>query len=180
MDGSGETCFKDSCYFISSAEIGENWTKNRATCKGKGGDLVSIETEEEWKFINNQIQKKCIGQPNEWHIGLKKGNNGWKWVNGKPLTIQKWQPGAPSGDGDVTVMSKDYPRKTQGLFNDLPGYKGAYICEIPRDSKGKARQNTTNHLYQEKMMGKGGNTQYMPYFNDNSSEAILDQTGVSQ
>ena len=136
--GSGDPCFKNSCYFISSAEIGKTWPQNRATCQGKGGDLVSIETEEEWDFINKQIQKKCIGKPNEWHIGLKNGNNGWKWVNGKPLTICKWQvtAGEPSGDGKVAVMSKDYPPLKEGLFNDIAdGINVAYICEIP---KGKA------------------------------------------
>ena len=129
-------CFQNSCYFISDAESGGTWSANRATCQGKGGDLVCIETEEEWRFLNSEIQKRCIGQPNEWHIGLNKENGrGWKWVNGSVLSIRKWQTtvGEPSGDGDKAVMSKDYPPTKQGLFNDVPNkYKRAYICEIPK------------------------------------------------
>ncbi|KAJ7392023.1 chromatin-modulating protein mrc1 [Desmophyllum pertusum] len=145
--GSGDPYFKDSCYFISTAEEGQTWAQNRATCKVKGGDLVSIETKEEWKFIRDQIQKKCIGQPNEWHIGLKNGDNGWKWVNGKPLTFCKWQvtAGEPSGDGNVVVMSKDFPTLKKGLFNDLSeALFRAYICEIP---KGKAITEHNESLY---------------------------------
>ena len=128
--GSNNKCFGDSCYTFS--ESGKKWSENRDTCKGKGGDLVSIETEKEWQFINSEIQKLSIDEPHEWHIGLKKVGDDWQWVNGEPLTINKWQAGQPSGDGDFTVMSKDYPLGSQGLFNDLANYhKRAYICELP-------------------------------------------------
>ena len=131
--GYGDPCFKNSCYLITDG--GAKWPKNRRTCQDKGGDLVSIETEEEWQYINSELQRRCIGEPNEWYIGLKKDDQGdWKWVNGKPLTIGKWQEGQPSGDGDVAVISKDYPLKSQGLFNDLDGdrWYRAFVCEIPR------------------------------------------------
>lgn len=128
-------CFQNSCYLISDAESPATWTDNRETCKRKGGDLVSIETEAEWSFLNDEIQKRCIGQPNEWHIGLNKVGGVWKWVNNSPLTIDKWQTthGEPSGDGNKAVMSKDYPPTKKGLFNDLPNWiKRAYICELPK------------------------------------------------
>ncbi|KAJ7392887.1 C-type lectin domain 4 member E [Desmophyllum pertusum] len=122
-----------SCYTFT--ESGKTWTENRNTCKGDGGDLVSMETEEEWQFINDEIQHRSIAYLNEYHIGLEKNGGDWTWINGGPLTISKWQVthGEPSGDGDVAVMSKDYPPGTQGLFNDLPDYfKRAFICEMPR------------------------------------------------
>ena len=93
-----------------------------------------METPEEWEYINSEIQQITLPGVNEWHIGLK-NDNGWKWVNGKDLNIEKWQRGQPSGDGNVAVMSKDYPPGSQGLFNDLdPGYTKPFICET---SKGK-------------------------------------------
>ena len=51
--------------FISDAKSGGTWSYNRKTCQKKGGDLVSIENEAEWSFLNNEIQKRCIGKPNE-------------------------------------------------------------------------------------------------------------------
>lgn len=115
---------------------GKTWTENQNSCKDKGGDLVSMETEEEWQFINRHIQTLTLAGSSEWHIGLKKQGQKWNWVSGKPLTIVKWQQQQPSGDGDVTVMSKDRPAGTQGLFDDLPdGTERAYICEIPRGTK---------------------------------------------
>ena len=97
-----------------------------------------MEEEEEWQFVNTEIQKRTIPKPMEYHIGLLKEEGVWKWVNGRPLTINKWQKiepnyRQPSGDGDVAVMSKDYPEFTQGLFNDLPeDIKRPFICEIPK------------------------------------------------
>jgi len=90
-----------------------------------------METEPEWEYVNSEIQQITLPEVNEWHIGLKKQGT-WKWVSGKPLTIKKWQRYEPSGDGNAAVMSKDYPRGSQGLFNDLSGqYPKPYICEMP-------------------------------------------------
>ncbi|XP_078352793.1 uncharacterized protein LOC144637605 [Oculina patagonica] len=128
---SGNVLFGDSCY--SFTESGKTWNENRDTCKSKGGDLVSMETEEEWQFVNEEIQKRCIAKPRVWHIGLTKIGANWTWVNGRPLTISKWQDGQPSGDGNVTVMSKDIPQNTQGLLNDLSENSiRAFICEMPK------------------------------------------------
>ncbi|KAL9963149.1 hypothetical protein ACROYT_G032324 [Oculina patagonica] len=144
--GSVNPCRGNSCYFISTAEEGRSWDNNRETCQGKGGDLVSIETLAEWQFINGEIQKKSIGGPNEWHIGLNKVGGVWKWINDSPFTLaSKWQTskGQPNGDGNVAVISKDYPPTHQGEFNDLPRtVKRAFICELPKGSVNPCRGNS--------------------------------------
>ena len=48
--------FKNSWYIISL--YGGSWHGNRVICQSQGGDLISIETEEEWNFINNEIQRR--------------------------------------------------------------------------------------------------------------------------
>lgn len=90
-----------------------------------------METEEEWQFIYEEIQKRCsVGA---WNIGLNKVGPTWKWVTGKPLTILRWQEAQPSGDGSRTSMSK-----RQGLFNDHPGHAQlSFICEMPRGKTGQ-------------------------------------------
>ncbi|XP_058940210.2 uncharacterized protein [Pocillopora verrucosa] len=125
-----EPCFGNTCYMIS--ETGKSWDENQKNCKASGGDLVSLETEAEWQFVNSKIQNITLQGANEWHIGLKKQGD-WKWVNGNPMTIEKWQRSQPSGDGNVAVMSKDYPPGSQGLFNDLNAQMPRpFICEIPK------------------------------------------------
>ena len=96
-----------------------------------------METEAEWKFINDEIQQITLPGANDWHIGLTKQVT-WQWVSGKPLTIEKWQRYEPSGDGIVAVMTKDYPPGSRGLFKDLNGlFSKAFICELPT---GKAQR----------------------------------------
>ena len=124
-------CLADSCYMFTKS--GKTFTENQNSCQDKGGDLVSMETEEEWTFINSQIQALTLaGGVNAWQIGLRKTGLNWAWVSGKPLTIQKWQLNEPSGDGAVVVISKD----KQGLFDDVADESAnAYICEIPKGKK---------------------------------------------
>ncbi|XP_031554982.1 uncharacterized protein LOC116291892 isoform X1 [Actinia tenebrosa] len=131
MEAEGNDCFGSSCYSFNGE--GQKWTENREECKKKGGDLVSMETDGEWKFLKDKIQGLSNQLRNEWHIGLKKDGSTWKWVNDAPLTITHWQRGEPSGDGPYVVMAKDYPPGTQGQFNDLADYvPSGYICETTK------------------------------------------------
>ena len=56
-----------------------------------GGDLVSIETEEEWNFINDEIQRRNTTNYDNKKKKKKAGN--WSWVSGRTLTICKWGKG---------------------------------------------------------------------------------------
>ena len=93
-----------------------------------------METEAEWKFINDQIQKlttRGMLPMNEWHIGLRQEGNEWQWANGHPLTIDKWQEDRPNNDGTFGVMAKNYPPGSEGLFDDVRSYHHrAFICEL--------------------------------------------------
>lgn len=94
-----------------------------------------METEDEWKFINEEIQKRAA--PNEWHIGLRKQRNKWVWVSGEPMIIDdKWQTDEPAAKRNHAVMSKDYPPGSQGLFRgQRGGIETAYICEFKKGKK---------------------------------------------
>ena len=85
---------------------GWSWLFNRETCQNQGGDLVSIETEEEWKFINDEIQRRNTKYYiSTWSIGLTKKAGNWTWVSERPLTICKWGKGEPSGEHGKAIMS---------------------------------------------------------------------------
>ena len=96
-----------------------------------------METEEEWNFINNEIQRQNTTNYDKiWSIGLTQKAGNWTWVNGRPLTICKWGQREPSGQHDAASMR--FSNGEWGVFSSVSrtrwGDLHAYICEI---SKGK-------------------------------------------
>ena len=124
--------FKNYWYIISVN--GRSWLFNRETCQNQGGDLVSIETEEEWKFINDEIQRRNTKYYiSTWSIGLTKKAGNWTWVSERPLTIYKWGKGEPSGEHEKAIMYKRSSNGKPGVFGSTAwGNWHAYICEISR------------------------------------------------
>ncbi|CAH3159295.1 unnamed protein product [Pocillopora meandrina] len=63
--------FKNSWYIISVHKRWFlDWRWAREACQNQGWDLVSIETEDEWNFINDQIQRRNTTRyENKWSIG---------------------------------------------------------------------------------------------------------------
>ena len=125
--------FKNSWYIISVKRFSWHWNRNK--CQSQGGDLVSIETEEEWNFINDEIQRRNMTKKdNRWSIGLIKKAGNWTWVSERPLNICKWGQGEPSGEHDVAFM---YNLDSNGVvFGTLEctSWKSrhACICEISK------------------------------------------------
>ena len=128
---------KCTCYTFhgSTNNRGKSWTESRRKCNETDADLVAMETKEEWEFILKQIKLREQWS-DEWYIGLTKLNGAWTWVSGERLQNNvkgkwPWQPHEPNRDGNVAVMARNYPRQTEGLFNDLDGSdKKGFICEI--------------------------------------------------
>ena len=116
---------------------GWSWQWSRDDCQRQGGDLVSFETEEEWNFINDEIQRRnSTNYKNKWSIGLRKIAGNWTWVNGGPLTIRKWGIGEPSSEHVVAFMYKLNNNGERGVFGSVNdthwGNQHAYICEISK------------------------------------------------
>ena len=93
-----------------------------------------IESEQEWQFITNEIQNKTGNPDNEWFIGLEINSTTkrWKWINGKSLTIDKWDKKGKNPDPDdyYGMIHKEYPDGFKGSFSTFKGfvYRG-WICE---------------------------------------------------
>ena len=118
-----------------------DWFKSRRECKETGYDLVSIESREEWNFLNQSIQTLMAG---EYFIGLKKDKTSgeWRWisdnskVNASTKGAWPWARGQPTNDPNepenCAQMYKDY-QSDYGLYNDVwcKGKTNAagYICE---------------------------------------------------
>ena len=122
--GCQTTCFKNSSYIFFKS--GGNWSSSRFVCSSQGGDLVSIETEEEWQFINNEIKNRYTWNTSVWHIGLRKIKSVWTWESGEQLNISKWRDSEPDDSDKRAEISKN-----GSLFNGIPeNHKSAFICEM--------------------------------------------------
>ncbi|XP_031550339.1 cell wall protein DAN4-like isoform X2 [Actinia tenebrosa] len=122
--------FQCSCYTFDGRP--KSWSYGRQQCRTQGGDLVSMETVEEWELINTQIQNRTAGNFDEWWIGLEKRDGRWVWLSNHTLTYNKWQPHEPSNrtNEKCSVMAKNYPANKYGLFGDTRCdlWRG-WICE---------------------------------------------------
>ena len=75
---------------------GISWTQAKDFCEGEVGHLVTITSQEEQDFINEQLlsgtMKHCY-----W-IGLarEKGTSTWRWVNGEEFSFANWARNEPN------------------------------------------------------------------------------------
>ncbi|KAK3515961.1 hypothetical protein QTP86_020332, partial [Hemibagrus guttatus] len=118
--------FNSHIYYISTEE--KNWDESRQGCKGRGADLVIINSKEEQEFLI-----KMLGSKWAW-IGLsdRESEEEWKWVDGTPLTTNYWHNGEPnnSGDEDCAEIYVSQSKQEMKLWNDLPcSSKRLCFCE---------------------------------------------------
>ncbi|KAL6455496.1 hypothetical protein MHYP_G00360360 [Metynnis hypsauchen] len=112
----GWTFFMTSMYFISTG--GKSWSESRQDCRGRGADLVIINSREEQNFteILRRGQTTWIGLTDSETEGV------WKWVDGSALTTEFWERGEPNsnaGDEDCVVTGHnwaDYPCSTRFMW----------------------------------------------------------------
>ncbi|XP_031566278.1 adhesion G protein-coupled receptor L2-like [Actinia tenebrosa] len=138
---------------------GSTWNDNRKKCLNMSADLVSLETEDEWKFITNELQNMTNRFQDEWHVGLQRrgevSSKAWFWLTGVRLNYDHWQPYQPSGDGRCVNIAREYLKSTGG-FNDLAclGWYSprGFICEM--DTHRDRAKN--GPVYTEKWINIGG------------------------
>ena len=91
-----------------------------------------METIEEWEFINSSLKDQKGNKNDEWHIGLLRNldTNKWGWINGKPLSLHKWQPGKPIPGELYVYIAREFPSGHFGSFNSINAdpMRG-WICE---------------------------------------------------
>jgi len=125
-----------SCYTFENDRL-VSWPLAMASCKQINKDLVVIETQREWKFLTMKIQTRKSGKHDEWHIGLYKSSltGNWTWINGKALTIDKWQKNTPNDNNSYTLMAKEWPTGFKGSFKTITeSTTRGWICEEVTDN----------------------------------------------
>ena len=124
--------------FHENSTKGRDWQRSRELCQNmSGGDLVSIEEENERIFLKKIIKNlKTV----KYYIGLRKSQGEWRWLsNGNSVNVSKgkppWSLGEPSGKSDqnCSTIYGNYGEAHLGLFDDLscsyPAKDAGYICE---------------------------------------------------
>ena len=121
-----------SCYSFNNKSRGHAWPQASGNCKYHKIHLVVMETEQEWEFIKNAIQNREGSEYGEWFIGLEINTTtkNWTWVNGKPLTIDKWQKSNPDPNDFYGMIHKEFPTGFKGSFSTVHGrVQRGWICE---------------------------------------------------
>jgi Ca2+-binding RTX toxin-like protein len=119
---------KRSLYFLTNTA--DTWQKAQAQAQQLGGNLVTINNQEEQDWLQTtfgKTQNFWIGLTDKDQEALTDGTK-FKWINSDPLSYTNWSPGEPNNVGD-----QDYVElTTTGKWNDLPATDTRQgIIEIP-------------------------------------------------
>uniref|UniRef100_A0A8C7GQP6 C-type lectin domain-containing protein n=1 Tax=Oncorhynchus kisutch TaxID=8019 RepID=A0A8C7GQP6_ONCKI len=119
--------FDSSLYFLSTEK--KTWKQSREDCKGRGADLVIINSREEQTFLFNLHLRAWIGLTDSVTEEI------WKWVDGTTLTTGYWGKGQPDNGGpllgqeDCVEIYYGQADPVQTWNDDKCGSNHDWICE---------------------------------------------------
>ncbi|XP_056375176.1 macrophage mannose receptor 1-like [Hyla sarda] len=120
----------DRQYYVSKEEVPMD--KAREFCKRNFGDLVSINSESERRFLWRYILK--TGKADGYFIGLRLAvDREFMWMDGSPIDFVAWasyEPNFANNDENCVTMYRNL-----GYWNDINcGYPNPFICERKNSS----------------------------------------------
>ncbi|XP_065663104.1 uncharacterized protein LOC136085711 isoform X2 [Hydra vulgaris] len=131
----GWTDFRKHCYFIHRLKefFGYSWLESFSSCQSKGGNLVSINNQEENRFIQNSL----IKDNGDYWIGLSKLWNyrRFGWSNNIYTQFFNWIGRQPDNvdhvEYCVEMNSNGWSDKECNILN-------GFICKVERDVEVKS------------------------------------------
>ncbi|XP_063997729.1 C-type lectin domain family 17, member A-like [Pogoniulus pusillus] len=115
--------FARTCYYFSTTT--KPWLQAKDFCAELGAHLVVVESEQENKFLANQVMQNRV-----FWLGLadthQEGH--WQWLGGASLSLSFWDRGEPNNAGQqgedcATLLSS-------GFWNDVScASSAAWVCE---------------------------------------------------
>ncbi|XP_004860019.1 macrophage mannose receptor 1 isoform X4 [Heterocephalus glaber] len=123
----GWVIYKDYQYYFSKQK--ENMDNARAFCKRNFGDLVTVKSESEKKFLWKYVNRKGAPSMSAYFIGLLISlDKTFIWMDGSKVDYVSWAPGEPNfanEDENCVTLYTD-----SGLWNDINcGYPNPFICQ---------------------------------------------------
>ena len=118
-----------------------NWERSKTICEQSGYNLVSIESREEWNFLNQTIQNE---NTSEYFIGLRKDTSTgvWRWLSDNSIVNASnegdwpWATGEPNDENfkeNCALMYGNY-KYNYGRYNDVSCTlfleRAGFICEF--------------------------------------------------
>ncbi|KAF1383034.1 hypothetical protein PFLUV_G00150060 [Perca fluviatilis] len=109
----GWTLFRSRCFSFNIQK--KSWTDAETFCKAAGGNLASVHSEEEYKFLKTYINQVTGDIERTWIGGFDSVQPGvWMWSDGSIFDYKSWGPGQPDNAGGVEHCLENY----QGKWND--------------------------------------------------------------
>ncbi|KAF6333293.1 layilin [Rhinolophus ferrumequinum] len=142
--GTKRPCYKVIYFHDASRRL--NFEEARAACRRDGGQLVSIESEDEQRLIEKFIENLLASDGDFW-IGLRrreeKQSNGtacqdlYAWIDGSTSTFRNWYVDEPSCGSEVCVVMYHQPSAPTGIGgpymfqwnDDRCNMKNNFICK---------------------------------------------------
>merc|ERR1719167_1237055 len=123
----GWTMFNNACYkFMGKNSETKYWKAASDACNQVGGNLTSIHSKEEVKFI-----RKLIDPPDLYSIwiGGKRNGNSFQWIDGSPFDFDNWGVKLPDNEGGNENCMEFITERE--IFNDRP-------CDEPKSKHQKS------------------------------------------
>ncbi|KAM9079115.1 layilin [Megaptera novaeangliae] len=142
--GTQKPCYEVIYFHDASRRL--NFEEARAACRRAGGQLVSIESEDEQRLIQKFIENLLASDGDFW-IGLRrreeKQSNGtacqdlYAWIDGSPAAFRNWYVDEPSCGSEVCVVMYHQPSAPAGIGgpymfqwnDDRCTMKNNFICK---------------------------------------------------
>ncbi|XP_069750752.1 layilin isoform X3 [Narcine bancroftii] len=133
-------CYKIAYFKDVSRRL--EFKEAQEACQSDGGDLLSIESENEQRLIEKLIQGLSAGDGDFW-IGLwRKGNSAdcpslYQWLDGSKAKFRNWYVDEPSCGSEVCVVMYHQPSASSGMGgpylyqwnDDRCNMKNNFICK---------------------------------------------------